>query len=414
MNDQEFLRIIQELYGNNIDDKLMNQLNYTRRSNPQYLIQSYRQKKGMSFNPISIIPNSIPTPQQSTIPSKINISASTPDPSDLSNIASFNEAFKIARQRGLKEFKWKQTKGNPSGRFGTALASEPKATPQVQTTQPQVTNSPNRRQREATNAFNKNMLGRGFYCNPKTNMWSKPQQKQQPTARMWTPDYIKGMTQRGFKWNSKTNMWDWTKQTPMKQQGGSLEKNQEAFVAYLIEVSGAQNQQELNDFIQSLGEDGLKQQYQQFLQVMENGTRSAKNGAKLNYIKSLRGVCPEGFELGYFKEGGQICAKCVEKREKMGGIPFRPMQGEKGTKLVQDFKKDLKNKKDKITITKKKPEKKELGGELNFIEFFKCGGKKSKSKKKENGGLVEKKSGIPIKERFIEKDKCGKKMKKKK
>ena len=199
------------------------------------------------------------------------------------------------------------------------------------------------------------------------------------------------------------------------QQGGKLEDGQKAFVAYLIQVSGAQSEQELNDFIQSLGEDGLKQQYQQFIQTMQNGTQSAKNGAKLNYIKSLRGICPEGYELGYFKEGGQICAKCVEKREKMGGIPFRPIQGEKGTKVVQDFKKDLKNKKDKIKMSKKNPEKKENGGTLNInqetLDIFKCGGK---SKKKEKGGLVEKKAGIPIKEKYIDKDKCGKKMKKKK
>lgn len=206
--------------------------------------------------------------------------------------------------------------------------------------------------------------------------------------------------------------------TTAYQQGGKLEDPQKAFVAYLIQVSGAQSEQELNDFIQSLGEDGLKQQYQQFIQTMQNGTQSAKNGAKLNYIKSLRGVCPEGFELGYFKEGGQICAKCVEKREKMGGIPFKPIQGEKGTKVVQDFKKDLKNKKDKITIdSKKKPEKKELGGALTIspelLDMFKCGGKSKKSKKEE-GGLMKKKQGIPIKEKFIDKDKCGKKMKKKK
>lgn len=202
------------------------------------------------------------------------------------------------------------------------------------------------------------------------------------------------------------------------QQGGKLEDSQKAFIAYLIQVSGAQSEQELNDFIQSLGEDGLKQQYQQFIQTMQNGTQSAKNGVKLNYIKSLRGICPEGFELGYFKEGGQICAKCVEKREKMGGIPFRPIQGEQGTKVVQDFKKDLKNKKDKIKMSKKNPEKKELGGTLSInqelLDMFKCGGKTKKTKKKEEGGLIKKKSGIPIKEKFIEKDKCGKKMKKKK
>lgn len=204
----------------------------------------------------------------------------------------------------------------------------------------------------------------------------------------------------------------------MEQNNSNLQQDQKAFVAYLIQISGAQTQQQLDEFINTLGEEGLKQQYQQFVQTMQNGTQSAKKGAKLNYIKSLRGVCPEGFELGYFKEGGQICAKCVEKREKMGGIPFKPIQGEKGTKVVQDFKKDLKNKKDKIAIdSKKKPEKKELGGALTIspelLDMFKCGGK-SKKAKKEEGGLMKKKQGIPIKEKFIDKDKCGKKMKKKK
>lgn len=205
--------------------------------------------------------------------------------------------------------------------------------------------------------------------------------------------------------------------TTAYQQGGKLGDLQKEFVAYLIQVSGSQSEQDLNDFIQSLGEEGLKQQYQQFMQTMQNGTPSAKNGAKLNYIRSLRGVCPEGYELGYFKEGGQICPKCMKKREKMGAIPFKPIQGEKGTKVVQDFKKDLKNKKDKISISKKAPEKKEQGGTLNInedlLELFKCGGKSKKMKKKENGGLVQKNSRIPIKEKFIDKDKCGKKMKKK-
>lgn len=207
--------------------------------------------------------------------------------------------------------------------------------------------------------------------------------------------------------------------TTAYQSGGKVGKDSEiqnAFIAYLIQQSNAQTQDELEQFVQSIGEDGLKSLYKKFVQSMQQGTQSAKNGAKLNYIKSLRGKCPEGYELGYFKEGGKVCAKCVEKREKEGALPFKPIQGEKGTKVVQDFKKDLKNKKDKITVPSKKPQKKEEGGTLDItirqdlLDMFKCGGKM----KQKDGGLVKKNNKIPIKEKFIDKDKCGSKMKKKK
>lgn len=197
---------------------------------------------------------------------------------------------------------------------------------------------------------------------------------------------------------------------------------QKLFTAFLIQKSGAKTEQELADFIQKLGEDNLKSLYKQFIQNMQEGTQIAKNGAKLNYIKSLRGKCPEGFELEYFKEGGKVCAKCVAKQEKQGAIPFKPMQGQKGTKMVQDFKKELKKKKDKIVVNKK-PEKKELGGTLqinqSLLDAFKCGGKVEKDCKgtsmKCKGGLVKKASTkVPIKEKFINSDKCGGKAKKKK
>lgn len=199
---------------------------------------------------------------------------------------------------------------------------------------------------------------------------------------------------------------------------------QKLFTAYLIQQSGAKNEQELTDFVNQLGKDGLKQMYQKFLQSMQQGQsqnpQMARNGAKLNYIKSLRGNCPEGFELQYFKEGGQICSKCVAKREKVGAVPYTPMQGGKGTKLVQDFKKDMKSKKSKC----KNPQKKQMGGILvnqDVVDYFKCGGKAKKAKKKESGGvmetkkgLVKKSKGVPIKQKFIQTDKCGGKAKKKK
>lgn len=48
--------------------------------------------------------------------------------------------------------------------------------------------------------------------------------------------------------------------------------------------------------------------------------KKAKYGAKLNYIKQLKGICPEGFEMAYFKAGGKVCSKCVRaQKEACGG-----------------------------------------------------------------------------------------------
>lgn len=51
-------------------------------------------------------------------------------------------------------------------------------------------------------------------------------------------------------------------------------------------------------------------------QMQGQAIQAAKFGAKLNYIRSLRGLCPEGCEMQYFKKGGQLCKKCVAKQNK--------------------------------------------------------------------------------------------------
>ena len=53
-------------------------------------------------------------------------------------------------------------------------------------------------------------------------------------------------------------------------------------------------------------------------QMQQQQVRAAKFGAKLNYIKKLRGLCPEGQEMAYFKKGGQLCKKCVAKQQTGG------------------------------------------------------------------------------------------------
>ena len=138
---------------------------------------------------------------------------------------------------------------------------------------------------------------------------------------------------------------------------------QQAFIQFLAQKTGAKTQQELEAAIQQLGEEGLKQAYAEFMQlIQQQQVQAAKFGAKINYIKKLRGQCPDGYELQYYKSGGLLrkeCKKCMKKQ------------------VMQD------------------------GGDLpqDPIDQFKCG-RKMKKKKCENGG-------------FIPFDKCGKKMKKK-
>lgn len=152
---------------------------------------------------------------------------------------------------------------------------------------------------------------------------------------------------------------------------------QQAFIQFLAQKTGAKNQQELEAVIQQLGEEGLKQAYNEFITMMQQQqVRAAKFGAKLNYIKQLRGQCPDGYETQYFKRGGSICKECVKKQQEVEFIPSDP------------------------------------------VEAFKCGRKMTKKKKCENGSPIEMdKCGSKMKKKAcggsVEKDKCGNKMKKK-
>lgn len=147
---------------------------------------------------------------------------------------------------------------------------------------------------------------------------------------------------------------------------------QQAFIQFLAQKTGAKSQQELEAVIQQLGEEGLKQAYAEFMQLMQQQqVQAAKFGAKLNYIKQLRGQCPDGYEMKYFKSGGSMTKKCVACEKQV--------EVETPSDPIEAFR------------CGRKMKKKECGGS---VEMDKCG---SKMKKKACGGSVEK-------------DKCGSKM----
>lgn len=174
----------------------------------------------------------------------------------------------------------------------------------------------------------------------------------------------------------------------------------EAFIQYLQQKSGAQTQQEFEAYIQQLGEEGLQQEYAQFMQILQQQQVAARKfGGMLNYIGKLRGVCPEGYEMQFFKQGGQICKKCARKAkmEDGGMVPQNPIDAFRcGRKMkkkacggtIKEAKCGTKVKMDKCG---KKMKKKACGGSVekdkcgSKVEMDKCG---KKMKKKENGGLL--------------------------
>lgn len=126
------------------------------------------------------------------------------------------------------------------------------------------------------------------------------------------------------------------------QQGGNMEDMQ-AQVKQLVQAVAAGDQQAAEQVkqIMQAAEQGDQQALQiaQMIQAEIEAIKSAKRGAKLNYIKSLKGDCPDGEEVVYFQKGGQLCKACQKKHDKM--------IAEKGKKLnpVEEFKKGRKTKK---------------------------------------------------------------------
>ena len=64
----------------------------------------------------------------------------------------------------------------------------------------------------------------------------------------------------------------------------------------------------------------IAQMIQQVAQQMQQQqVQAAKFGAKLNYLRQLKGQCPEGYEMKMFKKGGQLCKKCIKKASMQNG-----------------------------------------------------------------------------------------------
>lgn len=365
--DPELMGHIKTIYGDaSLDGKTLKQLHQTWKSNPDIIRNTAKQKK--STAPLKRV--SFNVPGTSSKPSKLQIVFKIAQ-DDLRGVKSFNTAFKEARNRGLKQFRWGK------GTYTTQIADNPTKSkdkpatlkpfppiapsagaPTLSVEQLPITGrissqGPYRTMRPSSRIVNQ---GNDFMMVTDEHLTVSP--GDNPIYEK-LGNYVEYPYVQQFIWG--TNKF---------KQGGKLDEKQKAFVAYLIEISGAKSESELNQYIQELGEEGLQEQRKQFEQLMTQGTeqiQTAAKGAKLNYIKALKGQCPEGFEMNYFKKGGVICSKCIKKAQAQQATP----KAEKGTKVVRDFR----------------------------AEMDKCGGKmKKKSTKKQTGGPI------------IEKDQGGNKM----
>ena len=158
------------------------------------------------------------------------------------------------------------------------------------------------------------------------------------------------------------------------QQGGAAQQQdpQEQIVALVqAAMQGDKKATQQIQQIQTAAEQGDKQAaqimqfIQQVMQQMQQQAQKAKQGAKLQYLALLRGECPEGTHMEYFKAGGQICKKCMQNK-------------------VQEDKCGGKAKKQKMacggatkTINSIKAEMEKCGGKM---KKEKCGGKMKKKK----------------------------------
>lgn len=127
------------------------------------------------------------------------------------------------------------------------------------------------------------------------------------------------------------------------QQGGAVpQQDIQQQVKQLVQAAVVQKNPEAVKQIKQIieaAQQGDEQAIQiaTLIQKEMESVQKAQKGAKLNYIKSLKGDCPDGEEVVYFKKGGMLCKTCEKKK----------MKAEQGKKLnaIEEFKKGRKCKK---------------------------------------------------------------------
>lgn len=420
--DPELMRNIKIIYGDaDLDERTLRQLHQTWATNPDIIRRTAQQKmpklQEVYFD----------APEMPSLPTRLEpLPTAEIAQDDLRGIKDFKTAFRAARERGLKQFMW----GNS---VYTTDLGQPSSKPKQPSTI-QIPQSDTQISIEAPDiiATTKGTTwGRGI---PTITGGSQPASEQtraeQPSSkpkvnpvqatisRSTMRNTVQGGDfgiHRGLQrlFNYLGDVWNSRKSearpltlspghTTKFQQGGTMNNQQElqkAFVAYLIQDAQSQgvqiqSEQDLQAYAEQLGEDGIKAKYQEFMQKMQGGVM-ARLGAKLEYYKKLKGVCPEGEELVYFKQGGRICKAC-QKAQKGTKVTKKANEVDKFKAGRAQYKKDMKSARDEAS--------------RDSISINKYNDQETMANKGHKGNFQGGK-WVPDRKQYAKKDACGSKMK---
>lgn len=420
--DPELMRNIKIIYGDaDLDERTLRQLHQTWATNPDIIRRTAQQKMPKLQEAY------FDAPEMPSLPTRLEpLPTAEIAQDDLRGVKDFKTAFRAARERGLKQFMW----GNSV--YTTDLgqpSSKPKQPSTIQIPQSDTQISIEAPDLIATTKGT--TWGRGI---PTITGGSQPASEQtraeQPSSKpkvnpvqATTSRYPMGNTVQGgdFRihrglqrlFNYLGDVWNSRKSeakpltlspghTTKFQQGGTMNNQQElqkAFVAYLIQDAQSQgvqiqSEQDLQAYAEQLGEDGIKAKYQEFMQKMQGGVM-ARLGAKLEYYKKLKGVCPEGEELVYFKQGGRICKAC-QKAQKGTKVTKKANEVDKFKAGRAQYKKDMKSARDEAS--------------RDSISINKYNDQETMANKGHKGNFQGGK-WVPDRKQYAKKDACGSKMK---
>ena len=417
--DPELMRNIKIIYGDaDLDERTLRQLHQTWATNPDIIRRTAQQKMPKLQEAY------FDAPEMPSLPTRLEpLPTAEIAQDDLRGVKDFKTAFRAARERGLKQFMW----GNS---VYTTDLGQPSSKPKQPSTI-QIPQSDTQIKAPDLIATTKGTTGRGI---PTITGGSQPASEQtraeQPSSKpkvnpvqATTSRYTMGNTVQGGDFgihrglqrlfNYLGDVWNSRKSeakpltlspghTTKFQQGGTMNNQQElqkAFVAYLIQDAQSQgvqiqSEQDLQAYAEQLGEDGIKAKYQEFMQKMQGGVM-ARLGAKLEYYKKLKGVCPEGEELVYFKQGGRICKAC-QKAQKGTKVTKKANEVDKFKAGRAQYKKDMKSARDEAS--------------RDSISINKYNDQETMANKGHKGNFQGGK-WVPDRKQYAKKDACGSKMK---
>lgn len=416
--DPELMRNIKIIYGDaDLDERTLRQLHQTWATNPDIIRRTAQQKMPKLQEAY------FDAPEMPSLPTRLEpLPTAEIAQDDLRGVKDFKTAFRAARERGLKQFMW----GNS---VYTTDLGQPSSKPKQPSTI-QIPQSDTQISIEAPDLIataKGTTWGRGI---PTITGGSQPASEQtraeqpsskpkvNPTSRYTMGNTVQGGDfgiHRGLQrlFNYLGDVWNSRKseakpltlspgQTTKFQQGGTMNNQQElqkAFVAYLIQDAQSQgvqiqSEQDLQAYAEQLGEDGIKAKYQEFMQKMQGGVM-ARLGAKLEYYKKLKGVCPEGEELVYFKQGGRICKAC-QKAQKGTKVTKKANEVDKFKAGRAQYKKDMKSARDEAS--------------RDSISINKYNDQETMANKGHKGNFQGGK-WVPDRKQYAKKDACGSKMK---